>query len=195
MMRRSTRGDREGLARNMVPTRISFDANARARNGQRERGPDVDKGGAEPIDRGITVQGRRGDAKTFGSLQTRIHLCGTQRSPNCLMPRILQRLALAAGRDKFLLISIISAGDAHQFCLIQRKAILISGRSEIVISSARFQNGGSNGLEGSKDCRSVGGHGNQHVRLRSAQVSLNGDDLPGSTSNFRFRTGAGARGA
>jgi hypothetical protein len=55
----------------------------------------------------------------------------------------------------------------------------------------RFQNGGSNGLEGSKDCRSVGGHGNQHVRLRSAQVSLDGDDLPGSTSSFCFRTGAG----
>jgi hypothetical protein len=25
-------------------------------------------------------------------------------------------------------------------------------------------------LEDSKDCRSVGGHGNQHVRLRSAQI-------------------------
>src|SRR6476646_9548824 len=74
---------------------------------------------------------------------------------------------------------------------MQRKAILISGRSGIVISCARFQNGGSNGLEGSKDCRSVGGHGNQHVRLRSAQVSLDGDDLPGSTSTFCFRTGAG----
>src|ERR1700751_2392721 len=48
-----------------------------------------------------------------------------------------------------------------------------------------------NGLEGSKDCRSVGGHGNQHVRLRSPQVSLDGDDLPGSTSTFCFRTGAG----
>ena len=43
-----------------------------------------------------------------------------------------------------------------------------------------------NGLEGSKDCRSVGGHGNQHVRLRGAQVSLNGDDLPGSTAIFAF---------
>ena len=57
---------------------------------------------------------------------------------------------------------------------MQRKAILISGRSGIVIWCPRFQNGGSNGLEGSKDCRSVGGHGNQHVRLRSAQVSLSG---------------------
>ena len=33
---------------------------------------------------------------------------------------------------------------------------------------------GSNVLEGSKDSRSFGGHGNQHVRLRSAQVSLSG---------------------
>src|SRR6201987_2927788 len=48
-----------------------------------------------------------------------------------------------------------------------------------------------NGLEGSKDCRSVGGHGNQHGRLRSGQVSLDGDDLPGSTSTFCFRNGAG----
>ena len=55
---------------------------------------------------------------------------------------------------------------------MQRKAILISGHSGIVIWSNRFENGGSNGLEGSKDYRSVGGHGNQHVRLRSAQVSL-----------------------
>ena len=61
---------------------------------------------------------------------------------------------------------------------MQRKAILISGRSEIVICYTCFQNGGSNGLEGSKDCRSVGGHGNQHVRLRSAQVSLSGVTCP-----------------
>jgi hypothetical protein len=57
---------------------------------------------------------------------------------------------------------------------MQRKASLISGHSGIVISCDRFENGGSNGLEGSKGCRSVGGHGNQHVRLRSAQVSLSG---------------------
>lgn len=61
---------------------------------------------------------------------------------------------------------------------MQRKAILISGRSRIVISYARVQNGGSNGLEGSKDFRSVGGHGNQHVRLRGAQVSLTGMTCP-----------------
>jgi hypothetical protein len=53
-------------------------------------------------------------------------------------------------------------------------------------NSATKVQGGSNGLEGSKDCRSVGGHGNQHVRLRGAQVSLNGDDLPGSTAIFAF---------
>jgi hypothetical protein len=30
--------------------------------------------------------------------------------------------------------------------------------------------GETNGLESSEDCRSTGGHGNQHVRLRSAQI-------------------------
>ena len=69
---------------------------------------------------------------------------------------------------------------------MQRKAILISGRSGIVISCARFQNGGSNGLEGSKDCRGVGGHGNQHVRLRSAQVSLSGVTCPVQGAIFAF---------
>jgi len=78
------------------------------------------------------------------------------------------------------------AGDAHQFCLMQRKAILISGRSGIVILCGRFQKGGSNGLEGSKDCRSVGGHGNQHVRLRSAQVSLSGVTGPVQEAIFAF---------
>jgi hypothetical protein len=69
---------------------------------------------------------------------------------------------------------------------MQRKAILISGGSGIVISCGRFQNGGSNGLEGSKDCRSVGGHGNQHVRLRGAQVSLNGVTCPVQEAIFAF---------
>ena len=76
---------------------------------------------------------------------------------------------------------------------MQRKAIPISG-SGVVISCARFQNGGSNGLEGSKDCRSVGGHGNQHVRLRSAQVSLSGVTCPVQEAIFAFEL-AGARGA
>src|SRR5258708_26094720 len=30
--------------------------------------------------------------------------------------------------------------------------------------------GETNGLESSENCRSAGGHGNQHVRLRSAQI-------------------------
>jgi hypothetical protein len=90
------------------------------------------------------------------------------------------------GTRQVFLISIISARDAHQFCLMLRKAILISGRSGSVISCARFQNGGSNGLEGSKDCRSVGGHGNQHVRLRSAQVSLSGVTCPVQEAIFAF---------
>ena len=94
--------------------------------------------------------------------------------------------ALGAARDKSFLVFIISAGDAHQFCLMQRKAILISGHSGIVIPCTRFENGGSNGLEGSKDCRSVGGHGNQHVRLRSAQVSLSGTTCPVQEPIFAF---------
>src|ERR1700751_704516 len=69
---------------------------------------------------------------------------------------------------------------------MRRKAILISGRSGTVISCARFQNGGSNGLEGSKDCRSVGGHGNQYVRLRSAEVSLSGVTRPVQEAIFAF---------
>jgi hypothetical protein len=32
--------------------------------------------------------------------------------------------------------------------------------------------GGWNDLEDSENCRSAGGHGNQHVRLRSAQIDL-----------------------
>jgi len=102
------------------------------------------------------------------------------------MPRILRRLALAAGRDNVFLMSIISARDAHQFCLVPTKAILISGRSGSVGSCGRFQNGGSNGLEGSKDCGSVGGHGNQHVRLRSAKVSLSGVTCPVQEAIFAF---------
>jgi hypothetical protein len=31
--------------------------------------------------------------------------------------------------------------------------------------------GDPNDLENSEDCRSAGGHGNQHVRLRSAQIA------------------------
>ena len=99
------------------------------------------------------------------------------------MPRVFRS---RAARDKSLLIFIISAGDAHQFCLLQRKAILISGHSGIVISCGGFENGGSNGLEGSKDCRSVGGHGNQHVRLRSPQVSLSGTTCPVQEPIFAF---------
>jgi len=38
--------------------------------------------------------------------------------------------------------------------------------------------GDSNGLENSEDCRSAGGHGNQHVRLRSAQIDYTGTICP-----------------
>src|SRR6478672_871857 len=45
---------------------------------------------------------------------------------------------------------------------------------------------GSNVLEGSKDSRSFGGHGNQHVRLRSAQISLSGVTCPVQEAIFAF---------
>ena len=124
-------------------------------------------------------------------MKSRIHLYGTQRSLNCT---ICAYLALGAACDKSFLMFIISAGDAHQFCLMQRKAILISGHSGIVISCDRFENGGSNGLEGSKDCRSVGGHGNQHVRLRSAQVSLSGTTCPVQNQSLFSNRGRRLRG-
>ena len=102
--------------------------------------------------------------------------------------------ALGAARDKSFLIFIISAGYAHQFCLMQRKAILISRHSGIVIPCTRFENGGSNGLEGSKDYRCVGGHGNQHVRLRSAQVSLSGTTCPVQNQSLLSDRGRRLRG-
>jgi hypothetical protein len=43
-----------------------------------------------------------------------------------------------------------------------------------------------NGLESSEGCRSAGGHGNQHVRLRSAQVSACRSDLRGSVGDVRI---------
>jgi hypothetical protein len=51
--------------------------------------------------------------------------------------------------------------------------------------------GDPNDLENSEDCRSAGGHGNQHVRLRSAQIEEHRDDLPGSGSNLLLRAVAG----
>jgi hypothetical protein len=69
---------------------------------------------------------------------------------------------------------------------MQRKAILISGNSGIVIWCPGFENGGSNGVEGSKGYRSVGGHRNQHVRLRSAQVSLSRTTCPVQEPIFAF---------
>ena len=47
-----------------------------------------------------------------------------------------------------------------------------------------------NDLEDSEGCRSVGGHGNQHVRLRSAQVEHQGD-RPGSGSKSAVSSRAG----
>jgi hypothetical protein len=46
--------------------------------------------------------------------------------------------------------------------------------------------GGSNDLESSKDCRSAGGHGNQHVRLRGAQIGRIGTICPVRKAIFAF---------
>jgi hypothetical protein len=48
-------------------------------------------------------------------------------------------------------------------------------------------------LENSEDCRSAGGHGNQHVRLRSSQIDRIEAILPGSRCNLLLRAAAGAR--
>jgi hypothetical protein len=56
----------------------------------------------------------------------------------------------------------------------------------------------SNGLENTEDRWSTGWHGNQHVRLRSTQVSKLRDDLPGSRSTIALCVvvlGAGAAGS
>jgi len=49
--------------------------------------------------------------------------------------------------------------------------------------------GEPNDLENSEDRRSVGGHGNQHVRLRSAQIDGSRYDLPGSGGNLPLEPG------
>ena len=48
-----------------------------------------------------------------------------------------------------------------------------------------------NELENSEDRRSVGRHGNQHVRLRCAQVDTSKATLPGSCGDARYRAAAG----
>src|ERR1700712_4755848 len=51
--------------------------------------------------------------------------------------------------------------------------------------------GDPNDLENSEDCRGAGGHGNQHVRLRSAQIS----EMPGSGSDAGAGHASGSRAA
>ena len=48
-----------------------------------------------------------------------------------------------------------------------------------------------NELENSEDRRSVGRHGNQHVRLRCAQVDTSKATLPGSCGDAPYRAAAG----
>jgi hypothetical protein len=47
-----------------------------------------------------------------------------------------------------------------------------------------------NDLENSEDCRSAGGHGNQHVRLRSAQI----DGIEATICPAPQRSAASSRG-
>src|SRR5712691_12538397 len=53
--------------------------------------------------------------------------------------------------------------------------------------------GETNGLESSEDCRSTGGHGNQHVRLRSAQIDRIAAICPASQAIRLLRAVAGVR--
>jgi len=53
--------------------------------------------------------------------------------------------------------------------------------------------GETNGLESSEDCRSTGGHGNQHVRLRSAQIDRIEAICPAPQAIRLLRAVAGVR--
>src|SRR5712672_421673 len=53
--------------------------------------------------------------------------------------------------------------------------------------------GETNGLESSEDCRSTGGHGNQHVRLRSAQIDRIAAICPAPQAIRLLRAVAGVR--
>src|SRR6266851_1694305 len=53
--------------------------------------------------------------------------------------------------------------------------------------------GETNGLESSEDCRSTGGHGNQNVRLRSAQIDRIAAICPAPQAIRLFRAVAGVR--
>jgi hypothetical protein len=53
--------------------------------------------------------------------------------------------------------------------------------------------GETNGLESSEDCRSTGGHGNQHVRLRSAQIDRIEAICPAQQAIRLLRAAAGVR--
>ena len=61
--------------------------------------------------------------------------------------------------------------------------------SMLVRASRRKCLGDPNDLEKSEDCGSVGGHGNQHVRLRRAQIDGIGTICPAAQANTLLRTG------
>ena len=154
--------------------------------------------------------GRRGGAKMFGSLRhgrivdwldvDAVSFKPADRSPPCSFadPSYMERKVAKSPDAAHRSISARSRRDAisfniHHFrtgcpsvcCLMQRKQILISAALPgIVISCARFQNGGSGGLEGSKDCSklSVGMAINMYAKVRKPQRG----DLPGSRSNLAF---------
>jgi hypothetical protein len=48
-------------------------------------------------------------------------------------------------------------------------------------------------LENSEDCGSAGGHGNQHVRLRGAEINASKNGLPGSGNGLLPRAGQALR--
>jgi hypothetical protein len=86
-------------------------------------------------------------------------------------------------------------GDAQQNTAI-RVHVHTCVTAEVVLPSRPREHrassmGDLNGLESSEDCRGAGGHGNQHVRLRSAQI--NRTICPAPSSDFLLRAVAGAR--
>jgi hypothetical protein len=88
-------------------------------------------------------------------------------------------------------------GDAQQNTAI-RVHVHTCVTAEVVLPSRPREHrassmGDLNGLESSEDCRGAGGHGNQHVRLRSAQINRTGTICPAPSSDFLLRAVAGAR--
>jgi hypothetical protein len=87
-------------------------------------------------------------------------------------------------------------GDAQQNTAIQVDVHTCVTAEGVLPSRPREHRASSmgdlNGLESSEDCRGAGGHGNQHVRLRSAQINRTGTICAVPSSALLLRAVAGA---